>query len=163
MEKVIEFAKNYYEKDKPMLKLKQKLLLKKYLITVQMYSMLCEQSYLKGNFIIDDLIIMERIHLIHSKIRDSFDDVYPSDIDKRKFEEAKELVADEINRLNLLMVDIVSSDGSYVPNYSDEEIKLYFKDSDNLEYIIQLNKKIKSKSKVQSSYEKTKVANRNIL
>jgi len=154
MEKVVEFAKNYYKKDKPILKLKQKLLLKKYLITVQMYSMLCEQSYLEGNFVIDDLIIMNRIHLIHSRLRDSFDDMYPSDIDKRKFEEAKELVADEINRLNLVMINIVSSDGSYVPDYSDDEIKLYFKDSDNLEYIIELNKKIKSNSEVQSLDEK---------
>jgi len=154
MEKVVEFAKNYYKKDKPILKLKQKLLLKKYLITVQMYSMLCEQSYLEGNFVIDDLIIMNRIHLIHSRLRDSFDDMYPSDIDKRKFEEAKELVADEINRLNLVMINIVSSDGSYVPDYSNDEIKLYFKDSDNLEYIIELNKKIKSNSEVQSLDEK---------
>lgn len=154
MEKVVEFAKDYYKKDKPILKLKQKLLLKKYLITVQMYSMLCEQSYLEGNFVIDDLIIMNRIHLIHSRLRDSFDDMYPSDIDNRKFEEAKELVADEINRLNLVMINIVSSDGSYVPNYSDDEIKLYFKDSDNLEYIIELNKKIKSNSEVLSLDEK---------
>ena len=138
------YLKQEYKNAKLFLKPKQKLLFKKYMLAVKKYEMIANKFTIGNNNLIDDLIVKNNAGRISRDIRYSFDDEFIGDIDKNKFNKAKEEVEKEVKRIRNVIEKMLLSDGEYVSDYTDDEIREYFSDEENVEKMVKLSNEIKN-------------------
>lgn len=143
MERIIDTARELYENDKIFLKMPQKILFNKYIHAIEKYSKICDRYHSDFGFLIDDLIMMNNLYKIRAMIRYSFNDTYVLDIDKEKFNNAKLAVKNEINRIQLIINNIISLKENYNSNYSVGQLEEQLGDNNYISEIVDLDKKIK--------------------
>lgn len=147
MERIIDRARSIYERDKEFIRMPQKRLFKKYMYVLNKYSKLCDKYSLNYNLVIDDLIIMNNLYKIHRLLRFSSDNNYVYDIDKNKLNIAKTAVNDEIKRISIIIKNILELKEETCSNYTTEQIKEYLGHCADIDELIELNLKIKTRNK----------------
>ena len=146
-----EMANYWSILDKPFLKLKQKLLLKKYLTVVKKYNIEYKKrsDEQQRNMILDELIIQRKAYYVHEIVRNSFDDIYINSIDKNKFEETKKFVNEEIDRMNIL-IEKIKNNRDYVSDYSLEDLGELFTDEGLIQSYFELSMRLKESNQQAS-------------
>lgn len=147
MERIIDRARSIYERDKEFLRMPQKILFKKYMYVLNKYSKLCDKYSLEYSLVMDDLIIMDNLYKIHRILRYSSDNNYVLDIDKNKLNTAKTAVNDEIKRISIIIKNILELKEETCSNYTTEQVKEYLGHCADIDELIELNLKIKTRNK----------------
>lgn len=146
MERIIDRARSIYERDKEFLRMPQKILFKKYMYVLNKYSKLCDKYSLEYSLVMDDLIIMDNLYKIHRILRYSSDNNYVLDIDKNKLNTAKTVVNEEINRISIIIKNILEFKEETCSNYTNDQIKEYLGHCSDIDELIRLNTELKARN-----------------